>query len=91
MGGIVGIDPGPLSLRELFVMVQARQKEEWNRTAAIMSLVANVNRDPKKSRAFDIKDFHPMLQKNKKIWIGDPSKLKDYFNNGEFSKCLAET
>ena len=43
-------------------MAQARQHADWNRTAALMALIANVNRDPKRGRAAKPADFHPMLQ-----------------------------
>ena len=42
-------------------MAQARQEDHWNHTAALMALLANVNRDPKRGRAFKPADFHPAL------------------------------
>jgi len=41
-------------------MAEARQRDEWNRTSALMALVANINRDPKKTRTFQPADFHPL-------------------------------
>lgn len=49
-----------MTLRELVLMAQARQQDAWNHTAALLALLANVNRDPKKGRAFAPGDFHPM-------------------------------
>ena len=46
-------------------MVDGRSYEDWQRTAAVMALIANVNRDPKKARPFKISDFHPMMQGKK--------------------------
>ena len=40
-------------------MTQARQRDAWNHTASVMALLANVNRDPNKGRAFVPADFHP--------------------------------
>ena len=60
--GVLGIEPGPRTLRELIDMAQARQHADWNRTAALMALIANVNRDPKRGRAMKPADFHPMLE-----------------------------
>lgn len=40
-------------------MAQARQQEAWNHTAALLAMLANVNRDPKKGRALRPTDFHP--------------------------------
>jgi len=40
-------------------MAEARLKHDWSMTAAIMTLTANANRDPKKSRPFRQADFMP--------------------------------
>ena len=41
-------------------MTEARQQDGWNHTAALLAMLANVNRDPKKSRAYKPADFHPI-------------------------------
>jgi hypothetical protein len=41
-------------------MTQARQSENWNHTAALLAMLANVHRDPKKGRALKPADFHPL-------------------------------
>lgn len=41
-------------------MADARQQDNWNYAAAVMALLANLNRDPKKGRAFKPGDFHPL-------------------------------
>jgi hypothetical protein len=46
-------------LRELLAMAHARSREEWGRMSALKALVANVNRDPRKSRTFKPSDFDP--------------------------------
>lgn len=38
-------------------------RHEWNIAAAGMALLANINRDPKKSNAFGPGDFHPMVER----------------------------
>jgi len=41
-------------------MAEARSREAWNHTAAVMALIANCNRDPKKrGKPFEMTDFHP--------------------------------
>jgi hypothetical protein len=40
-------------------MVDAKVRSEWGQTASIMALIANCNRDPKKRRAFEARDFMP--------------------------------
>lgn len=44
-------------------MADARLEDEWNHTSAILALVANVNRDPKKHRPYRPEDFHPFRRK----------------------------
>ena len=41
-------------------MTHARQRDGWNHTASVLAMLANVNRDPKKGRAFKPADFHPI-------------------------------
>ena len=41
-------------------MTHARQQDAWNHTASALAMLANVNRDPKKGRAFRPVDFHPV-------------------------------
>ncbi len=53
------MDPGPFTLRELVWMADARQLDEWNHTAAVLAMLANTHRDPKKTRPFKPADFHP--------------------------------
>lgn len=40
-------------------MAEARQRESWSRTASAMALLANTQRDPKKTRPFRPSDFDP--------------------------------
>ena len=41
-------------------MADARQHDQWNFASAIMAMLANIYRDPKKGRAFKPLDFHPL-------------------------------
>ena len=41
-------------------MAESRQQDAWNHTAVLLAMLANVNRDPKKSRAYKPADFHPI-------------------------------
>ena len=40
-------------------MDEARNKSQWDKAAAMMSLLANCHRDPKRTRVFRPRDFHP--------------------------------
>lgn len=53
------MNPGALTLRELVWMAEARQSDLWNHTAALLALLANAHRDPKKTRPLKPADFHP--------------------------------
>lgn len=44
-------------------MVEARQRDQWNHTADLMALLANLQRDPKRrSRPFERGHFHPLQE-----------------------------
>jgi hypothetical protein len=55
----LGVDPGPLTLRELLWMAEGRGRSEWAHTASILALLANAHRDPKRTKAFAPADFNP--------------------------------
>jgi hypothetical protein len=40
-------------------MAEARSRQTWNHTSALLAMLANVHRDAKKTRAFKPADFHP--------------------------------
>lgn len=44
-------------------MGEARRREAWGRTSAVMALIANVHRDPKKGRGFKPGDFDPFAER----------------------------
>ncbi len=43
-------------------MADGRQRSEWSRVSALMALIANTQRDPKKTRAFRPSDFDPFAR-----------------------------
>ena len=47
-------------------MTEARSQDLWGHTSSVLALIANVNRDPKKSRPFSPKDFNPHAARRKK-------------------------
>ncbi|MGH2271922.1 hypothetical protein ACQ9LF_08990 [Anaerohalosphaeraceae bacterium U12dextr] len=66
---MIGVDPAPLTLRELWWMSQAieyRDRMEWNRISALMSLLCNINRDPKRGKVSIPTDFNPYAQNETK-------------------------
>ena len=40
-------------------MAEARSRDQWNHTASVLAMLANIHRDAKKSRPFKPADFHP--------------------------------
>lgn len=40
-------------------MAEARGRADWGRTAAVLALLANAHRDPRRTRAFKPADFSP--------------------------------
>ena len=71
-----------MTLRELLWMAQAASKERWAHTSTMLALIANVNRDPKKTRPFKPADFDPYSAKdrrNEAIEVTDMAVLKDAF------------
>ena len=51
-----------MTLRELADMYEGRQYDNWNHTAAVMAILANVNRT-KSSKTYELADFHPMMKR----------------------------
>ena len=43
-------------------MAEGRQRVDWARSSALMALIANTQRDPKKTRAFRPSDFDPFAR-----------------------------
>jgi len=44
-------------------MAEGHAKDRWQHTSNIMALIANTNRDPKKTRPFKPSDFNPTISK----------------------------
>jgi len=47
-------------------MTHGRLREAWNHTAAVLAMIANVNRDPKKGRVLKPDDFNPYASGRRK-------------------------
>lgn len=61
-------------------MAEGRSRDNWAHTSAILALIANVNRDPKKHRALKPADFDPhAAPKSKRTRTKDLSILKAVF------------
>ncbi len=54
-----------MTLRQLLLMAEGRNENLWLLASAVMSLLANCHRDPKK-RAFTPDDFNPMVHRTER-------------------------
>jgi hypothetical protein len=70
-----------LTLRELLAMAEAQSRSEWSRCSSLMALLANLQRDPKKTRAFRPGDFDPFVKSNPVPIVGLEG-LKEMFVHG---------
>jgi len=69
-------------------MAKGHSKDRWSRISLLCAIIANANRDPKKTRPFKPADFNPHLDPKKErrrsaivITKGNMGVLKDAFNN----------
>lgn len=53
-------------------MADATARQRWSHTSAVMALLANVHRDPKKKPSpYKPADFHPLLpRKSERVVVG---------------------
>lgn len=60
-------------------MAEARSEARWSHTSTLLAMIANVNRDPKKTRAFKPGDFNPHAKRNIVRGKADITILKQVF------------
>lgn len=48
-------------------MAEAAGRHRWAHTSAVLALVANAHRDPKKGRPFTPADFNPYLRRKEPV------------------------
>jgi hypothetical protein len=56
-------------------MAEARSRGQWARASALMALIANCHRDPKKSRSFKPADFDPYLARKADRLVVDKENI----------------
>lgn len=44
-------------------MAEARSQQAWAHTSSVLALVANLHRDPKRTRAYKPGDFNPHVRR----------------------------
>ena len=63
-------------------MAEGRRKDAWSHTSALLALIANAHRDPKKSKPFEPDDFSPFASRKRcepKLVTKDLTVLKAVF------------
>jgi hypothetical protein len=70
-------------------MSEARERHEWALASAVMALIANIHRDPKRSRPLKPSDFDPFAQQRPvpKVPV---TVLKDVFIHGQMPNPVKE-
>lgn len=64
-------------------MLEGRQRHDWSLASMCLSVIANLHRDPKRSRRLTPSDFDPFAKRNAPI-KADVSVLKNVFIDGKF-------
>lgn len=59
LAGVLGVDPGPLTLRELLWMAEGRGKSVWIHTSSLLAAIWSGNPNMKKPRLFKPREFNP--------------------------------
>lgn len=63
-------------------MAESRGRFEWAQTSCLMALVANIMRDPKKSKAVEPSDFNPYSHHEKPVVKAPLTILRDIWCKG---------
>lgn len=56
-------------------MAEGLGRERWAHTSVVCALVANANRDPKRTRAFKPSDFDPYARQEQRERMADKESL----------------
>ena len=79
LAGIVGLDPRPLTLRQLLYMVEGKRANDWQMVSAVMALIFNCHKS-NETKPREPKDFNPFeYKKEKGREIKSMNELKGLF------------
>lgn len=73
---MVGVIPDSFTMKELVIMADAKRKEDWEHTSALMALIANIN-SAKGSKQYKPSDFNP-YHKEEDVILNDLNVLKNF-------------
>lgn len=60
-------------------MAQSKRRDAWDHTALLVSVVANIMRDPKKGKTVTAEEIHPFYAKPKQVVKVPLTVLRDVF------------
>jgi hypothetical protein len=64
-------------------MLEGRQRHDWSIASSCLSVIANLHRDPKRTRSYKPGDFDPFAHQARQRPVTVPvSVLKDVFIDG---------
>jgi len=83
IAGVLGMDPGPFTLRELFWMVRGARIDAWNHTASLLAAVCSgFSSFTKRPQKFAPAQFHPFAgdaRESRRFTVGALMKWKSFF------------
>lgn len=62
MAGVLGVDPGPFSIRELYWMAEGRRTSQWDHTALLAATVLNSRQGITRAHLIAPRRLHPDYQ-----------------------------
>ncbi|MCX6984908.1 MAG: hypothetical protein NT118_09200, partial [Lentisphaerae bacterium] len=69
--GVLGVDPGPFTLRELSLLAKSRKKESWHRISAVLAQNHNMNRTSNADPVRSPDDYNPYAEHKEETRIVD--------------------
>ncbi|MCC6902718.1 MAG: hypothetical protein IT377_27345 [Polyangiaceae bacterium] len=70
-------------------MLDGKQRHDWSIASSVMAVIANTNRDPKRSRALKASDVDPFAKHARPVMV-DVSVLKEVFIDGRIPPISKE-
>ena len=71
-------------------MLDGKQRHDWSIASAVMAVMANLQRDPRRSRRLHPSDFDPFAKRARPI-KADITVLKDVFINQRMPQIVTES
>ena len=91
IAGAVGVDPGPLTIRELVDMSEGKSRSLWAHTSAQLAMLANVNRrkGQRAIRPEELDPWHQAKKKRRQLTAANIGELWEWLPAAERKKLVA--